>query len=187
MIDDPLLTFSDAIHRTGHDLASMSGIDLQSAGPTTVRAWEARGLALHHLTADMAEALKVTVAARSASRPSRTPAMIQPRAAAKTSNVQPLTAHRSPLTAHRSPLTARRLLRRAEVQDRVGLCKSTLYSRISVGTFPKPVTLGSSVRWVECEVEAWISERVSERDHANESGGTAGGTDPDSGAPPLAA
>lgn len=60
--------------------------------------------------------------------------------------------------------------------NRVGLSKSTLYSRISAGTFPKPVTLGSSVRWVESEVEGWISERVSERDHAAETGGMPGGT-----------
>lgn len=54
------LTFGDTIRHTGHKLASMSGVDLQSAGPATVRAWEARGLALHHLAAgDMAEALKV--------------------------------------------------------------------------------------------------------------------------------
>lgn len=91
------------------------------------------------------------------------------------------------MTSNMQPLTPRRLLRRSEVQDRIGLSKSTLYLRISAGSFPKPVTLGSAVRWVESEVEAWISERVSERDHANETGGTAGGTDPDSGASPLAA
>lgn len=91
------------------------------------------------------------------------------------------------MTSKVQPLPPRRLLRRSEVQDRVGLSKSTLYSRISVGSFPKPVTLGSSVRWVESEVEAWISERVSERDHGNEIGGTAGGTDPASSDPPLAA
>ncbi|MBZ4241346.1 AlpA family phage regulatory protein, partial [Mycobacterium tuberculosis] len=58
------------------------------------------------------------------------------------------------MNAHTEPNFPRRLLRRAEVMDRVGLSKSTLYSRISSGTFPKPVTLGSSVRWVESEVEA---------------------------------
>ncbi|MEN5069340.1 AlpA family phage regulatory protein [Stenotrophomonas sp. TWI1183] len=91
------------------------------------------------------------------------------------------------MTSNVQPLTPRRLLRRSEVRDRVRLSKSILYSRISVGSFPKPVTLGSSVRGVESEVEAWISERVSERDHGNETGGTAGGTGPTSGAPPLAA
>jgi hypothetical protein len=84
MVDTLQLTFGDAIQRTGHELASISGIDLQSAGPATVRAWEARGLALHHLAAgDMAEALKVMGAARPAIRPSRIPPMNQPRTAAK--------------------------------------------------------------------------------------------------------
>lgn len=80
------------------------------------------------------------------------------------------------MNTHAEPTPPRRLLRRADVMDRVGLSKSTLYSRISAGTFPKPVTLGSSVRWVESEVEGWISERVSERDHAAETGGMSGGT-----------
>lgn len=52
------------------------------------------------------------------------------------------------MTSNVQPLPPRRLLRRTEVQDRVGLSKSTLYSRISVGSFPKPVNSGSSVRWV---------------------------------------
>jgi len=64
MPDDLQLAFGNAIQSTGHDLASMSGIDLHSAGPATVRAWETRGLALHHLAAgNMAEALKVMEAA----------------------------------------------------------------------------------------------------------------------------
>ena len=78
------LTFGDTIRHTGHELASMSGVDLQSAGPATVRAWEARGLALHHLAGgDMAEALKIMEAARPAGRRSPTPATNQPRTAAK--------------------------------------------------------------------------------------------------------
>lgn len=84
MPDDLQLAFGDAIQSTGHDLASMSGVDLQSAGPATVRAWEARGLALHHLAAgDMSEALKVMAAARPAGRSSRTLATNQSRTAAK--------------------------------------------------------------------------------------------------------
>ncbi|MFL9582231.1 hypothetical protein [Stenotrophomonas sp. AB1(2024)] len=35
MADDSLLTFSDAIHRTAHDLAGMSGVDMAKAGPAT--------------------------------------------------------------------------------------------------------------------------------------------------------
>jgi prophage regulatory protein len=69
--------------------------------------------------------------------------------------------------------------------NRVGLTNLTLYSRISTGTFPKPVTLGSSVRWVESEVEGWISERVSERDHASETGGMSGVRAPEEPHDPL--
>ncbi len=69
MADDLQLAFGDAAQRTGHDLASMSGVDLQSAGPAAVRAWEARGLALHRLAAgDMAEALKVMAHAKVGAR-----------------------------------------------------------------------------------------------------------------------
>ncbi|MDH7550199.1 hypothetical protein [Stenotrophomonas geniculata] len=48
-------------HReVGRQLASMSGVDLSEARSATVRAWEARGLALQALArGDMAEAQKV--------------------------------------------------------------------------------------------------------------------------------
>jgi len=81
----------------------------------------------------------------------------------------------------------RRLLRLKQLLDRTGLPKSTMYSRISTGTFPKQVPLGSSVRWLESEVEAWIQALVDERDHRSESGGTAGGIEGDGDPPRLAA
>jgi len=40
----------------------------------------------------------------------------------------------------------RPLLRLRQVLDRTGLPKSTMYSRISAGTFPKQIPVGSSVR-----------------------------------------
>lgn len=69
----------------------------------------------------------------------------------------------------------RRLLRLKQVLDRTGLPKSTMYSRISAGTFPKQVPVGSSVRWLESEVEAWIQALVDQRDHPDPCGGTNGG------------
>ncbi len=81
----------------------------------------------------------------------------------------------------------RRLLRIRQVVDRTGLCKATVYSRISAGTFPKQIPVGSSVRWLESEVEAWIQALVDERDHPGQSGGTAGGIDSDAHPPRLAA
>ncbi|RRU70828.1 helix-turn-helix transcriptional regulator [Stenotrophomonas maltophilia] len=72
-------------------------------------------------------------------------------------------------------VTPSRLLRRADVLARVGMAKSTLYLRISAGTFPKPVHLGSSVRWVESEIDSWIQDHVEQRDQTSESGGMDGG------------
>lgn len=60
MADGLQLSFADAVERTAHDLAGMSGVDLADARPAAVRLWQARGLALHRLAAgDMDEALKV--------------------------------------------------------------------------------------------------------------------------------
>jgi prophage regulatory protein len=61
-------------------------------------------------------------------------------------------------------MSAETLLPRREVERRVGLGRSTIYKRIAAGTFPKPVKLGASSCWVESEVEAWIQERIAERD-----------------------
>lgn len=49
-----------------------------------------------------------------------------------------------------------RLLRRAEVEKRTGLGKTTIYDRISAGTFPAQIQLGGTVAWLESDIEAWI-------------------------------
>lgn len=59
-----------------------------------------------------------------------------------------------------------RLLKLSEVMARVGLAKATIYTRIQSGGFPKSVSLGSSSRWVETEIDAWIADLVIERDKA---------------------
>lgn len=59
-----------------------------------------------------------------------------------------------------------RLLRIADVKDRVGLSRTTIYDRIAKGDFPRPVPLGTIVGWVESEIEAWINARIAERDQA---------------------
>lgn len=55
------------------------------------------------------------------------------------------------------------LLRRPEVEQRTGLKRSTIYSRMKEGAFPKTVSLGRSVAWVEEEIESWINARIEER------------------------
>jgi prophage regulatory protein len=42
-----------------------------------------------------------------------------------------------------------------------GLSRSSIYSRISEGKFPKPVNLGGrSVGWLEAEVQIWLQEQI---------------------------
>ncbi|MFC0408854.1 helix-turn-helix transcriptional regulator [Roseomonas elaeocarpi] len=47
-------------------------------------------------------------------------------------------------------------LRLAEVEREVGLGRSTIYRRISAGTFPAPRQLGGGcVRWTTSQIQAW--------------------------------
>lgn len=57
-----------------------------------------------------------------------------------------------------------RLLRLKEVQDRVGMSKTTIYDRVKTKSFPAPVHLGTLAAWVESEVDAWILDRIKDRD-----------------------
>ena len=53
------------------------------------------------------------------------------------------------------------ILRLPEVKKTTGLSRSTIYARISHGTFPKPVNLGGrAVGWVEAEIEEWLRQRI---------------------------
>jgi prophage regulatory protein len=55
-----------------------------------------------------------------------------------------------------------KLLRLPEVKATTGLSKSSIYARISEGTFPKQIPLGPRlVVWVESDIQNWISEQVS--------------------------
>jgi len=55
-----------------------------------------------------------------------------------------------------------KFLRLPEVKQTTGLSKSTIYARISDGTFPKQIPLGSRlVVWVESDIQNWITEQVS--------------------------
>jgi prophage regulatory protein len=56
------------------------------------------------------------------------------------------------------PLTNERLLVRHEVTARVGLSTSALYAKMSAGTFPHPIKIGTkSVRWRGADIKAWIA------------------------------
>jgi prophage regulatory protein len=61
------------------------------------------------------------------------------------------------------PADSERLLRRRDVQARVGLGSSQIYALMKEGKFPKAVPLvGKTRAWVESEVNAWIAKRIQE-------------------------
>lgn len=54
------------------------------------------------------------------------------------------------------------ILRRKQVQTRIGLSRSTLYLRIAEGMFTKPVALGArAVGWPAHEVAALNAARIA--------------------------
>ena len=57
---------------------------------------------------------------------------------------------------------AQAILRLPTVRQRCGLSRSTIYLRISRGTFPKPVNLGArAVGWIEAEIEEWLAQQIA--------------------------
>jgi prophage regulatory protein len=53
------------------------------------------------------------------------------------------------------------ILRLPNVKASTGLSRSTIYLRISQGTFPKPVKLGGrAVGWVQTEVQEWLQQQI---------------------------
>lgn len=55
------------------------------------------------------------------------------------------------------------ILRLPAVKSRTGLARSTIYLRMSQGTFPKQVSLGGRViGWVEDEIEAWLTSQIEQ-------------------------
>lgn len=53
------------------------------------------------------------------------------------------------------------ILRLPTVIARTGLSRSTIYLRVSEGTFPKPVSLGGrAVGWIESEIQQWLEHRI---------------------------
>ncbi len=53
------------------------------------------------------------------------------------------------------------ILRLPAVKARTGLSRSTIYLRVSEGTFPRPVSLGGrAVGWIESEIQQWLEQRI---------------------------
>ena len=56
-----------------------------------------------------------------------------------------------------------RILRLPAVQTITGLGRSTIYLRISEGSFPASVSLGArAVGWVESEIEDFLAQQIKQ-------------------------
>jgi prophage regulatory protein len=54
-----------------------------------------------------------------------------------------------------------RVIRRREVEAKTGLCRSSIYQKISKGEFPAQIALGArSVGWIESDVNDWIGTQI---------------------------
>ena len=61
----------------------------------------------------------------------------------------------------------RKLIRIKSVVNHTGLSKSYIYDLCKKGLFPKSIQLvpgGTSVAWLESEIQGWIESRIQERD-----------------------
>ena len=56
------------------------------------------------------------------------------------------------------------ILRLPAVKTRTGLSRSTIYLRVSQGTFPRPISLGGrAVGWLEAEIQEWLRIEASRK------------------------
>ena len=61
------------------------------------------------------------------------------------------------------------ILRLPNVKAITGLSRSTIYLRMSEGSFPRQVNLGSrAVGWLASEIDHWIEEKLASRNQAME-------------------
>ncbi len=70
------------------------------------------------------------------------------------------------MAAKVSPVTTseRRILRRAEVEQKTGFKRAYLYQLTRAGKFPKARRIGiRAVGWDSAEVDQWIADRLNQR------------------------
>jgi prophage regulatory protein len=67
--------------------------------------------------------------------------------------------------------TPTRIIRRREVEARVGLSRSTIYAKLNGSrpgeldpTFPRPIKIGArAIGWLEDEIESWLAAQAAKR------------------------
>lgn len=67
--------------------------------------------------------------------------------------------------------TPDRILRIKAVQERTGLCRSTLYRKMQNGTFPKNIKISTRCTgWRESAINAWLRNPIFYQASERESG-----------------
>jgi prophage regulatory protein len=57
-----------------------------------------------------------------------------------------------------------KIIRCPAVAAKTGLARSSIYRHVALGSFPAPIKLGPRASgWVDAEIDAWIKDRVRER------------------------
>lgn len=57
-----------------------------------------------------------------------------------------------------------RIIRIADVLDKTGFSRTTVYRMMDKFDFPRPIALGGqAVGWVESEIDRWIEEQMDKR------------------------
>ena len=91
----------------------------------------------------------------------------RPRAKPRTDGREHATRNAPPRTVdhHREPaFRTGSMIRLAEVCRFLGLSRSTIYKKLSEGSFPMPLRLGDrAIRWRIDEIEAWRDARPTPR------------------------
>ncbi|MDB2170257.1 helix-turn-helix transcriptional regulator [Citrobacter farmeri] len=62
----------------------------------------------------------------------------------------------------RPSLTEDQFIDMVFITSLTGLTDKWFYKLIKDGTFPKPIKLGRSSRWLKSEVENWLQERINQ-------------------------
>jgi len=56
---------------------------------------------------------------------------------------------------------AKKVIRRREVEERIGLACSTIYAMMADDRFPRPVKIGRrAVGWIEEDINNWLSSKA---------------------------
>ena len=59
---------------------------------------------------------------------------------------------------------AKNLIRRREVEARIGLACSTIYAMMADSKFPHPIKIGRrAVGWIEEDINNWLSNKITQQ------------------------